>query len=110
MDQQAEILRSGNHAPESLDLLIQVLVIESADNPLPHHLVKRGGIPGAARPGFPRPAHTHFEHIIVPVSKRVIALPIKTPVFVLRQAWGVQPMRSRELVPPRDAYQRVSPK
>src|ERR1700728_1617880 len=48
-----------------------------------------------------RPRHRHFQHIVVPMPIRVAAFPVNTLVFGFAQFRRVQPVRSREPIPPR---------
>src|SRR5262245_8680552 len=110
VDHQAQVFSSRDPLSEIGNLLIQILMIELTQHTAPHQVVKRGTIRCAARSSVHWTAHAHFQRIIMPVPERIVALAVESPVLFDPETGGVQPMRRRKLVPPRNPDHRESPK
>ena len=77
---------------------IQVSVIESLQHSLIHYPIQIRQVDYHSGFGIHRPAYEHFDHIVVAVPMRIVALSVCCPVFAHRQRIHVQPMACAERV------------
>src|SRR5690242_8405277 len=98
----AEIFRRRHAIAKNLHIFIQVLVIEWLDDLVPDVIVQIAEIRDHPRGGIYFPRYGHLHEIVVPVTIGIVALAINTLVLGIVQMRAVQPMRSRQRVPPRE--------